>query len=200
MPRALLPWGLASARPSQFARLRASYSCAFRNLDTCCRRDPHAEPSPSSTNATSDSNPRCCHSGRSRIRRSDNYFGAVGDSRNRAQIGFFGWQPDYPTPSAFFRSLFTCKSFLPDNPNNLNGAELCDPRIDRQIERALREQTTNPSAARERWQRIDREITDQAPWIPLFTPKSVDVLSKRVGNYQYSPSGFGMLIDQLWVH
>jgi hypothetical protein len=27
--------------------------------------------------------------------------------------------------------------------------------------------------------------------------KSVDVLSKRVGNYQHSP--FWMLIDQLWV-
>ena len=34
---------------------------------------------------------------------------------------------------------------------------------------------------------------------PLFTPKQVDFLSKRVGNYQYSPSGLGMLIDQLWV-
>jgi peptide/nickel transport system substrate-binding protein len=127
------------------------------------------------------------------------YFAAIQNSRNEAQIGFTGWQPDYPTASAFFRNLFTCKSFLPANPNNLNGAELCDPSIDRQIERALREQTANPRAARERWQRIDREITDQAPWIPLFTPKSVDVLSKRIGNYQYSPSGFGLLIDQLWV-
>jgi hypothetical protein len=25
------------------------------------------------------------------------------------------------------------------------------------------------------------------------------VLSKRVGNYQYSSSGLGMLFDQLWV-
>ena len=31
------------------------------------------------------------------------------------------------------------------------------------------------------------------------TPNSVNVLSKRVGNYQYSPAGFGMLLDQLWV-
>jgi peptide/nickel transport system substrate-binding protein len=128
----------------------------------------------------------------------DSYFAAIQNSRNKAQIGYTGWQPDYPAASAFFR-IFMCTSFLPDTKNNLNAAGLCDPSIDRQIERALREQTTNPSAARELWQRIDREITDQAPWVPLFTPKSVDVLSKRVGNYQYSPAGFGMLIDQLWV-
>jgi hypothetical protein len=34
---------------------------------------------------------------------------------------------------------------------------------------------------------------------PLVTPKEFDVLAKRVGNYQYSPAGMGMLIDQLWV-
>jgi peptide/nickel transport system substrate-binding protein len=49
------------------------------------------------------------------------------------------------------------------------------------------------------WEQIDREITDRALWVPLFTPKAVDLLSKRVGNYQYSPAGFGRLIDQLWV-
>jgi peptide/nickel transport system substrate-binding protein len=45
---------------------------------------------------------------------------------------------------------------------------------------------------------VDRQAADQAPWVPLVNPKVVDVLSKRVGNYQYSPQ-LGMLIDQLWV-
>jgi hypothetical protein len=34
--------------------------------------------------------------------------------------------------------------------------------------------------------------------VPLATSKSFDILSKRVGNYQFSPT-FGMLVDQLWV-
>jgi hypothetical protein len=34
--------------------------------------------------------------------------------------------------------------------------------------------------------------------VPLVNPKAVDVLSKRVGNYQDSPP-LGLLIDQLWV-
>ena len=130
----------------------------------------------------------------------DDYFSLVGDSRNHAQIGFAAVQPDYTAPSGFFEPVFTCSSFLPANLLNQNLAEFCEPRIDREIRQAQREQSTNPAAARLLWQRIDRDIVDQAPWVPLLTPTSFDFVSKRVGNYQYSPSPFGTLIDQLWVH
>ena len=36
-------------------------------------------------------------------------------------------------------------------------------------------------------------------WVPLIATKDVNFLSKRVGNYQFSPDGMGLLIDQLWV-
>jgi peptide/nickel transport system substrate-binding protein len=127
------------------------------------------------------------------------YFKVVGDSRTRAQIGTTEWISDYPAPSGFFNAVLTCASFLPNNPGNSNTAQFCDPRIDREIKQALAEQATNPDAARGLWERIDRQTVDQAPWVPLVNPKTVDVLSKRVGNYQYSPAGLGMLIDQLWV-
>jgi YVTN family beta-propeller protein len=127
------------------------------------------------------------------------YFSVVGDSRTRAQIGTTEWISDYPAPSGFFNAVLTCASFLPDNPGNSNAAQFCDPGIDREIKQALAEQATNPDAARGLWERIDRQTVDQAPWVPLVNPKTVDVLSKRVGNYQYSPAGNGMLIDQLWV-
>jgi len=136
-----------------------------------------------------------------KVRSGSGYFGVVGDSRTKAQIGTIEWISDYPTASGFFIAILTCASFLPDNPGNSNNSEFCDPRIDRQAERALTEQATNPDAARGLWERIDRETVRQAPWVPLVNPKTVDVLSKRVGNYQYSPAGpaSGMLIDQLWV-
>jgi peptide/nickel transport system substrate-binding protein len=130
----------------------------------------------------------------------DNYLQAIADSRNSAQIGFYGWQADYPVASAFFRPLFTCASFVPDSPaRNNNASEFCDPRVDREIAHASSVQVANPTAAQVLWARVDRDLTDQAAWVPLYTPNSVDVLSKRVGNYEYSPSGFGMLLDQLWV-
>jgi YVTN family beta-propeller protein len=127
------------------------------------------------------------------------YFNVVGDSRTRAQIGTFEWISDYPAPSGFFNAVLTCAAFLPDDPGNSNDAEFCDPHIDRQIGQALAVQATNPDAARGAWERVDRQTVDQAPWVALVNPKVIDVLSKRVGNYQYSPAGLGMLIDQLWV-
>jgi hypothetical protein len=41
-----------------------------------------------------------------------------------------------------------------------------------------------------------RDVTDSQTLGPLPNPSVLDVLSKRVGNYEYSPAGLGMLIDQ----
>ena len=128
----------------------------------------------------------------------DRYWGAVGDSRNRAQIGFDGLGARLPGPGVVPGSVFSCAAFLPGNPDNQNRTEFCDPGIDRQMRRAQAEQLSDPTGSRARWQRVDREITDAAPWVPLMVTKDVNFLSKRVGNYQYSPE-MGMLIDQLWV-
>jgi peptide/nickel transport system substrate-binding protein len=133
-----------------------------------------------------------------KVRSGFGYFKVIGDSRTKAQIGTFEWISDYPAASGFFNPILSCASFLPENPANSNVAEFCDPRIDRQIRHAATEQSANPDAARGLWERVDRQTVDQAPWVPLLNPKVVDVLSKRVGNYQYSPP-LGMLIDQLWV-
>ena len=35
--------------------------------------------------------------------------------------------------------------------------------------------------------------------MPLVNPRDLTLVSRRVGNYQYSPNGFGALIAQLWV-
>ena len=39
---------------------------------------------------------------------------------------------------------------------------------------------------------------NEAPWVPLYNPRDVTVLSSRVGNYQFHPY-WDLLIDQLWV-
>jgi peptide/nickel transport system substrate-binding protein len=128
----------------------------------------------------------------------DSFSSAVNDSRNRAQIGFLYWAADYPAASSFFNTTLSCGAFRPNSDSNLNAAEFCDRSIDRQIKQALSLQATNPQAAGELWEQADKLTVDRAPWVPLLNPKSVDFLSKRVGNYRYSPQ-WGMLIDQLWV-
>jgi peptide/nickel transport system substrate-binding protein len=126
----------------------------------------------------------------------DRYYHAISDSRNRAQIGFAGWQD--LSPASFLVPLFSCQAFLPGTPKNSNVTEFCDPGIDRQMRRAQAKELSDPIGARALWQRIDREVTDASPWVTLIASKDVNFLSKRVGNYQWNPAN-GMLIDQLWV-
>ena len=120
------------------------------------------------------------------------------DSRQRTQVGWFSWYQDYPAPADFISALLTCHSFIPGNPANLNAAEFCHRRIDAQVTQALALQARNPSTAAALWAGIDHQIVRQAPWVPIYNPRSLVVLSTRVGNYQFDPY-WPVLIDQLWV-
>ena len=111
------------------------------------------------------------------------------DPEASPQVSLTGSAIDYPAPFTFFEQL-RCGAFDP--------ARFCDPAIDRQMDEALALQATDPAAADERWARIDRELTDQAPWIGYATPANVNFVGDRVGNVQNHPV-WGLLLDQLWV-
>ncbi len=122
----------------------------------------------------------------------------IEDSRNKAQIGQFAWGADYPRASNFFTPNLTCRSFQPHSPSNLNVSQFCNHKIDAEIENALAQQLTNPEGTSRLWAQIDRDVVDEAPWVPLYTSAQPNFLSKRTGNYQFSPQ-WGVLLDQLWV-
>jgi peptide/nickel transport system substrate-binding protein len=126
------------------------------------------------------------------------YWPDLGDSRSRIQLGWFSWEQDYPGPADFFSLLLSCRAFLPGNPSNTNNSEFCSPSIDAEMQRASALEASDPGAASQAWSTIDRQITDQAPWLPLYNPRLNILTSPRVGNYQYHPF-FGLLLDQLWV-
>jgi peptide/nickel transport system substrate-binding protein len=106
---------------------------------------------------------------------------------NHEQIGFVAWGADYPSAWDFLTPL-SCGSW----------SQFCDSSVDHLQERALEIEASNPQAANLLWARVDRRFVDEAAWLPLATPRWIDFLSKRVGNYEYSPE-WGMLLDQLWV-
>ena len=124
--------------------------------------------------------------------------GPLGDSRDRPQIGWFTWFNDYPAPSNTIDELLSCRSFSPRDPTQINLSEFCDPKIDAQIRHAEALQTPDPTAAGDAWVRIDQELVDRAPWVPLYNPRALTALSARVGNYEYHPF-WQVLLDQLWV-
>ena len=91
------------------------------------------------------------------------------------------------------------RGFHKGSDNSINISGLCDKAVDTQEAQAESLELTNPTAANKLWGQIDKTImTTEAPWVPLFNPKLVDFVGKRVGNYQFSLQ-FYMYVDQLWV-
>jgi peptide/nickel transport system substrate-binding protein len=132
-----------------------------------------------------------------RVAMRDGYFPKVLDEKTRAQAGMFGWIGSTGSPPSYVLPYFTCRSIRLAEQNN-DPSFLCAPRVDTQIARALRIQARNPDAAIEPWVRIERELVDLSAWVPLYIPRIADFVSRRVGNYQFSPTWL-VLLDQLWV-
>jgi peptide/nickel transport system substrate-binding protein len=126
-------------------------------------------------------------------------FNYIQDTNNNVQISVTQWFQDYPAASDFLKVLLNCSNFHKATTNSINIAGLCDKAVDAQENTAENLELTNPTAANKLWGQIDETImTKDAPWVPLFNPKLVDFVSKRVGNYQFSLQ-FYMYVDQLWV-
>jgi peptide/nickel transport system substrate-binding protein len=79
-----------------------------------------------------------------------------------------------------------------------NWSRFCDPAIDRLIHRALNFQSNDPERADAAWAAVDRAVAAAAPIVPYANEISESLVSRRIGNYQYSPQ-WGPLLDQLWV-
>lgn len=126
------------------------------------------------------------------------YFDTVDNSSNKAQIGWWDWYQDYPAASDFINTLLSCGAYIPNDDHSNNAAEFCNKQVDSTIKTALSQGATSTAAANQSWAKADQMITDQAPWLSLFNPKNIDFLSKRVGNYQFSPQWL-FLVDQAWV-
>jgi peptide/nickel transport system substrate-binding protein len=118
-------------------------------------------------------------------------------AQTHAQVLSGGWGADFPSASEFIQLKLSCSEFHPEREHNSNPG-FCDPAIDRQINRALALQVSRPTEANALWARIDHELVDRGVWLPLVTPRTTDLVSKRVGNYQFHPL-WSVLIDQLWV-
>jgi peptide/nickel transport system substrate-binding protein len=113
-------------------------------------------------------------------------------SRDRGpRVAFAAWSADYPAASSFIRDLFACGS-------KFNYSRFCDQALEQKISRAVELEQTDPFGANHLWAQLDRQITDRALWVPLFNGYRADLVSKRVGNYQYNPQT-GALLSQLWV-
>jgi len=108
---------------------------------------------------------------------------------SRIQLIPAAWGGD--TPDGFFTTWFSCKG------PNVHGW-VCNRRIDRAILRARALKATKPRAAAALWGKIDRDLVDQAAWVPFIDEQGVDFVSARMRNYQFHPY-WGFIADQVWL-
>ncbi|MBV9800474.1 MAG: hypothetical protein JO039_20655, partial [Solirubrobacterales bacterium] len=110
----------------------------------------------------------------------------------RFQISNYGaWIPNYPDPSSYVPAFFSCHG---SNSNDY----YCNPTIDREMRHAELLEPTHPSQATAIWQTVDRQLTDAAEWVPTVATREVEITSRRLHNYEYSPV-WGFLADQAWL-
>jgi peptide/nickel transport system substrate-binding protein len=117
----------------------------------------------------------------------------IQNSKNKPQFAFSTWYQDYPAASDFLDILLGCGSFHPNSNSSPNIAEFCNKGIQAKMDNAGTVGITNPDSANKIWAQVDKETTDQAPWVAMFNPKYIDVLSDRVKGYLFSPQWYFLL-------
>ncbi|PCC45526.1 ABC transporter substrate-binding protein [Brevibacterium aurantiacum] len=126
------------------------------------------------------------------------HFNYIQNTENHVQMAYTEWYADYPSPSAFDQVLLSCASFHPGSDSSVNIAGFCDEDIDKMMEKASKAQITDEDKADELWAEADRALMEKSPLAPVFTPKRVDFVSERVGNYHYTHM-YNALLSQFWV-
>jgi peptide/nickel transport system substrate-binding protein len=125
-------------------------------------------------------------------------FTYIQNTNNKVQMSITQWYQDYPAASDFLNILFGCSSFTEGSDSSINIAGFCDKDIDAKMQAALALGVTDPAAANKEWAVIDKAVTDSAAAAALFTPKHLDFVSKRVGNFQFN-SQYYFMVTQAWV-
>jgi peptide/nickel transport system substrate-binding protein len=125
-------------------------------------------------------------------------FNYIQNTKNNVQISISQWYQDYPAASDFLNVLLTCGQIHPGSDNSINIAGYCNKQYDSNVAGVLKTAITDPAKANIEWAGIDKQATDAAAWATMFTPKQLDFVSKRLGNFTYSDQ-FHLLFDKVWV-
>jgi peptide/nickel transport system substrate-binding protein len=129
-----------------------------------------------------------------------NQYPFVQNSANSSKwnVAWSAWYQDYPAPSDFLNVLLGCGTIHKNSDASPNIAEFCDPAIEKLINEAEADGSSDPAKASQLWTEIDHMDTNEAPWVDLYNPKQIDFLSKNVHGYEWNPQWY-ILIDQLWL-
>lgn len=100
----------------------------------------------------------------------------------KTQVGMGAWSQDYPDPSDFLDVLLNSNQ-IPAN----NQAHYSNPKVDKEFAQALTE--VNHGKRLAMYQKIQKQILSEHPWVPVFYQKS---------SYFVNPKLKGTAIHPVW--
>ncbi len=117
--------------------------------------------------------------------------------RTEHQIGTANWCPDYPGDGtrSWFVPLLDGRSIQPANNNNYG--EYNNPEVNAKIDQAL---TEGDKAKRgQLWSEADRQVMEDAAWVPYLYDKSPYFWSERVKNWVWTAWSNQPDVTTMWL-
>jgi peptide/nickel transport system substrate-binding protein len=105
------------------------------------------------------------------------YWTTIGNQATKAQIGFADWYQDYPHPLDWIDVLLNGQRITQTHNNNY--ANFDNPQINQQIDR-LKKKPTLTAAVNAQWAALDKQIMEQAPWVPYINRQLTDFFNSGV--------------------
>ncbi|RCH64387.1 ABC transporter substrate-binding protein [Streptomyces sp. SDr-06] len=112
------------------------------------------------------------------------FYATIGDTKNRTDIVYSGWCPDYPSGSTFLPFVFDGRS-IKDKGNQGNHSLFRDDATMKRIDEISA--MPDAQAAAQAWQRLDGEILAKAPAVPVLVRRWPLVLGTNIaGGYGHT--------------
>ncbi|WP_267242121.1 ABC transporter substrate-binding protein [Streptomyces sp. PR69] len=123
------------------------------------------------------------------------FYDTIGDTKNRTDLVYTGWCPDYPSGSTFLPFVFDGR-YIKEKGNSGNHSLFRDkPTMQRMDEIAA---MTDAQQANKAWQQLDGEILAKAPTAPAVIERMPLLLGTNIAG-AYGHTSFGGQIDYATV-
>ncbi|MBT2384997.1 ABC transporter substrate-binding protein [Streptomyces sp. ISL-11] len=123
------------------------------------------------------------------------FYATIGDTKNRTDMVYTGWCPDYPSGSTFLPFVFDARHIKEKGNSGNHSLFRDDATMKRMDEIAAMTDTKEATAA---WQKLDGEILAKAPAVPVLVRRWPLVLGTNIAG-AYGQTSFGGQLDYATV-
>ncbi|MGP3980146.1 ABC transporter substrate-binding protein [Streptomyces sp. KR80] len=123
------------------------------------------------------------------------FYATIGDTKNRTDMVYTGWCPDYPSGSTFLPFVFDGR-YIKEKGNSGNHSLFRDKATMHRMDEIAA--MTDIKEADKAWQQLDGEILQQAPAVPVLMRRWPLVLGTNIAG-AYGQTSFGGQLDYATV-